>query len=159
MSRALTITDLSDPREAAFVAAVFDLGGPQHATEAALRAGYGRTAAEAERAAAFLLGSQRISRAIAGETKARFDIAAAAAFNTLVEVCTDRKAPASARISAAQEILSRSSVGPIMSRSAHLNANVQDDRLVEVLREAHQWKATQAERKLQTASPSGRGEA
>ena len=123
MSRPLTVANLSDPREAAFVAAVFALGGPQHATEAALQAGYGKTPDEAERAAAFLMGSARISRAIVGEIKARFDVAAAAAFNTLVEVCTNRSAPANARISAAQEILNRSSIGPIPSKSTSVGAS------------------------------------
>jgi hypothetical protein len=124
MSRALTIRDLSDPREALFVAALFDLGGPQHAAEAALRAGYADTAEGAERAAAFLLGSQRISRVITGEIKARFDTAAVAAFNTLVEVCADTRAPASARISAAESILNRSSIGPVPSRSMSVTARV-----------------------------------
>jgi len=122
MSRALTIADLSSPQEAAFVAALLDLGGPQHAAAAALRAGYGETQEEAERAAAFLLGAPRISRVIVGEIKARFDTAAAAAFSTLVEICSDQRAPANARISAAQAILDRSSIGPVISRSAVLKA-------------------------------------
>jgi hypothetical protein len=122
MSQALVITDLSEPREVAFVAGIFDLGGPQHAGQAALCAGYGDTPEQAERAAAFLLGSPRIARAITGEIKRRFDLATAAAFSALLEVCTNKAAPANARISAAQEILSRSSVGPIVSRSATLRA-------------------------------------
>ena len=71
MSKALTIADLTDPREAAFVATIFELGGPQHAGQAALQAGYANTLEEAERAAAFLLGSSRIGRVITGERKAR----------------------------------------------------------------------------------------
>lgn len=122
MSRVLTIADLSDPREAAFVAAILDLGGPQNAAAAALRAGYATNAEDAERAAAFLLGSSRINRAIIGEIKARFDSAAAAAFGTLVAICSDQRAPANARISAAQEILNRSSLGPVPSRSFAVTA-------------------------------------
>lgn len=133
MSRSLTIADLSSPQEAAFVAALFDLGGPQHAAAAAMRAGYGDTAEDAERAAAFLLGSSRISKVITGEIKARFDTAAAAAFNTLLEICADRRAPANARISAAQEILNRSSIGPIVSRSAVLKAEAGIELLWEEL--------------------------
>lgn len=121
MSRALTtIADLSDPREAAFVAAY--LVAPQNAAAAALRAGYADTMEDAERAAAFLLGASRINRAIVGEIKSRFDSAAAAAFNTLLEICTDTQAPANSRISAAQEILSRSTIGPIPSRSFAVTA-------------------------------------
>jgi hypothetical protein len=133
MSRSLTIADLSSPQEAAFVAALFDLGGPQHATAAALRAGYGDTPEAAERAAAFLLGSSRISRVITGEIKARFDTAAAAAYNTLLEVCGDRRAPANARISAAQEILNRSSLGPVASRSMNVSARVGVEDLLDQL--------------------------
>jgi hypothetical protein len=133
MSRSLTIADLSSPQEATFVAALFDLGGPQYAPQAAIRAGYADTAEAAERAAAFLLGSSRISRVITGEIKARFDLAAAAAYNTLLEICGDRRAPANARISAAQEILNRSSIGPIVSRSAVLKAETGIETLLDAL--------------------------
>lgn len=120
MTQPLTIGSLTDPREAAFVAAVFDLGGPQHGAAAAIRAGYADTPDDAARAAAFLLGSTRISRCIVGEIKARFDIAAATAFNTLLDICVNgRSEPA--RISAAQEILNRS-LGPIPSRTVSLTA-------------------------------------
>lgn len=129
--KALTIADLADSREAAFVSEVLTLG-PQYAAEAARRSGYGDTVAEAERAAAFLLGATRIQRAITGEIKARFDVAAAAAFNTLLEVCSDPKAPANSRISAAESILNRSSIGPPISRSA--SVHVGDDTLVELIK-------------------------
>lgn len=142
MSRSLTIADLSSPQEAAFVAALFDLGGPQHSAEAAFRAGYGDTPEEAERAAAFLLGSSRISRVIVGEIKARFDTASAAAYNTLLEICGDRRAPANARISAAQEILNRSSIGPIVSRSAVLKAETGIETLLAALDDRDREAAT-----------------
>lgn len=122
MTRALTLADLSDPREAAFVAALLELGGPQYAAAAALSAGYADNEQDAERAAAFLLGASRINRAIVGEIKARFDTAATAAFAALVAICADPKSPANARISAAQEILNRSSLGPIPSRSFSVSA-------------------------------------
>ncbi len=131
--QALTLTNLTDPREAHFVAELFRLGGPQRATEAALNAGYADTAEGAERAAAFLLGSSRISRVITGEIKARFDTAAAAAFATLLEVCSNPKAPASARIAAATEILNRSSIGPIPSRSIAVSARTTVEDLLEQL--------------------------
>lgn len=129
MRRELTIADLSDAREIAFVSAVLDLGGLQHAAQAALRAGYGKTLPEAERSAAFLLGAPRICRAIATETKGRFDAATATAFQTLVEVCADPDAPANARVAAAKDILDRSSVGPPISRSA--NVHVGDNGLAD----------------------------
>jgi hypothetical protein len=122
MSRALTVANLTHPQEVAFVTALIELG-PQHAAQAALRAGYGTTQEEAERAAAFLLAAPRISRAITGEIKARFDVAAAAAFNTLVEIAADKDAPASSRITASKEILDRSTLGPPVSRSAVLHAS------------------------------------
>lgn len=130
MSRPITIANLSDPREVAFVTALLELGGPQYAAAAAQRAGYGSTMEEAERAASMLMASSRISRAIIGEIRARFDSAAAAAFNTLLTVCNDPRAPASARISAAQEILSRSSLGPTPSRSLAVTAHVGIEDLI-----------------------------
>lgn len=116
------LPELSDPREISFVTILLDLGGPQYATEAAKRAGYGKTDDEAERAAGFLLGAPRIARAITGEVRRRFDIGTAIAFNTLLEVCTNPQAPANARISAAQEILNRSNIGPVPSRSLSIIA-------------------------------------
>ncbi|UZF91642.1 hypothetical protein [Bosea sp. NBC_00550] len=71
-----------------------------------------------------MLASGRIARAIIGEISAGFDVAAAAAFKTLLDVCNDSRAPASARVSAAQEILSRSSLGPTPSRSSAVMAQV-----------------------------------
>jgi len=130
MSRPLTLADLKDPREAAFVAALFELGGPQHGVEAAMRAGYADTPEQAERISAFLLGSSRICRAVTGEIKARFDVAAAAAFDTLLEICSNKYAPASARITAAQDILNRSSIGPVPSRSVNVNAEVGIEELL-----------------------------
>jgi len=133
MSKQLTIANLTNPQEATFVAAIFELGGPQHSAEAALRAGYADNLEGAARAAAFLLSAPRISRVIVGEIKARFDVAAAAAFHTLLEVCSDKKAPASARVSAAESILNRSSIGPVPSRSMAITARVGVEDLLERL--------------------------
>jgi len=80
-----------------------------------------------------LLGSSRISRAITGEVKARFDLATATAFNTMLEICQDPKAPANARLSAAQAILDRSTLGPVPSRSMSLSASVSVEELLERL--------------------------
>jgi hypothetical protein len=135
MSKSLTLASLTDPREVAFVAALFELGGPQFGTEAALRAGYADNPEDASRAAAFLMGSPRIARVITGEIKHRFDIAASTAFNTLLEICSDRRAPASARLSAAESILNRSSVGPVPSRSMVLTARTNVEDLLEQLDE------------------------
>lgn len=136
MSTPPTLATLSDPREASFVAALLELGGPQHAGAAALRAGYADTLEGAERAAAFLLGAPRITKAITGEIKARFDVAAAAAFAALVEIASDKKAPANARVSAAESILNRSSIGPVPSRSMSLTARVGVEELLEKLDQA-----------------------
>jgi hypothetical protein len=123
MSRLLTNPELSDAREISFVSALLDLGGPQFAAEAAKLAGYGRSGAEAERAASLLLGAPRIARAITAEVRRRFDIATAIAFNTLLEICVNPGAPANARITAAQELLNRSSIGPVASRSLSISAH------------------------------------
>jgi hypothetical protein len=118
------MSTLSDPREITFVTILLDLGGAHYAAEAAKRAGYAETEADADYAAALLLSHPRIAKAITGEVKRRFDIATASAINTLLEVCVNSRAPANARISAAQEILNRSSIGPVISRTASANLNV-----------------------------------
>lgn len=127
------IPELSNPREVSFVTGLLDLGGPQHATEAAMRAGYADTEAEAERAAAFLLGAPRIARAITNEVRRRFDIGTAIAFNTLLEICGNPRAPSNARISAAQEILNRSTIGPVPSRSVSVVAETGIEELLSEL--------------------------
>src|SRR5580692_6354973 len=132
MPRPITLT-LSDPREISFVAIMLDLGGPQFAAEAAKRAGYAKTEAEADRAAELLLSSPRIARAITGEVRRRFDVATALAFNTLLEICANPGAPANARISAAQELINRSSIGPIASRSMSISAHTSVEDLLERL--------------------------
>ena len=136
MSRQTTLV-LSDPREISFVAIMLDLGGPQFAAEAAKRAGYAKTDAEADRAAETLLSSPRIARAITGEVRRRFDVAAALAFNTLLEICANPRAPANARISAAQELINRSSIGPVASRSMSISAHTSVEDMLERL-DAHE---------------------
>ncbi len=143
MSRSLTIAELP-PQEAAFLAAFFELGAsPQDGAEAALRAGYAETREEAERAAAFLLGSSRITRAIKSEVTTRFTAASGAALETLLDVCSNGRSE-SARIAAANAILDRG-VGPIVSRSANLNANVKtvEDWLDELDRRGREATDTQ----------------
>lgn len=130
MTRRLSTPELSDVREISFVSALLDMGGPQFAVEAAKRAGYGRSDAEAERAASLLLGAPRIARAITGEVRRRFDIATAIAFNTLLEICANPGAPANARITAAQELLNRSSIGPVASRSMSISAHTGVEELL-----------------------------
>jgi hypothetical protein len=130
MTRRLTNPELSDAREISFVSALLDLGGPQFAAEAAKLAGYGRTDAETERAASLLLGAPRIARAITAEVRRRFDIATAIAFNTLLEICVNPGAPANARITAAQELLNRSSIGPVASRSLSISAHTGVEELL-----------------------------
>lgn len=142
MTRSLTTPTLSDAREISFVTALLDLGGPQFATEAAKRAGYGQTDVEAERAAALLLGSPRIGRAITVEIRHRFDIGAAIAFNTLLEICGNPQAPANARISAAQELLNRSTIGPVASRSMSIAAHTGVEEFLEKLAAKRRAKLT-----------------
>lgn len=121
MSQALTNPGLASEQEAKFVAVLLDLGGPQHAAEAALRAGYAATKEDAARAAAFLLANARISRAIKSEMGARFTAASGAALTALLDVCQNGQSE-SARIMAANSILDRG-VGPVISRSAVITAH------------------------------------
>lgn len=60
----------------------------------------------------------------------RFDIAASIAFNTLLEICVNSRAPANARITAAQELLNRSSIGPVASRSMNISAHTGVEELL-----------------------------
>ena len=147
MPRSLTLADLKDPREAAFVAALFELGGPLHGAEAAMRAGYTADPDKAPGIAAILLGTPRISRTITGEVKARFDVATPAAFNTMLEICGDPRAPATARLSAAQAIIDRSTIGPVPSRSMSLTVQTTVEDLLERLdgRESGAGEAIDAE--------------
>jgi hypothetical protein len=133
MTRRLPTAELSDAREITFVSHLLDLGGPQYAAEAAKRAGYAKSDAEAERAASLLLGAPRIARAITAEVRRRFDIATAIAFNTLLEICVNPRAPANARISAAQEIFNRSSIGPVASRSMSISAHTGVEEMLALL--------------------------
>ncbi|HEY5409299.1 MAG TPA: hypothetical protein VIJ94_01105 [Caulobacteraceae bacterium] len=155
MARSLTLADLKDPREAAFVAAVFELGGPLYGAEAAMRAGYTSNPNEAPRVAAMLLGSSRISRAITGEVKARFDVATSTAFNTMLEICQDTKAPATARLSAAQAIIDRSSIGPVPSRSMSLTATVGIEELLTQLGEDGGRHGDVVEAEFSDVTPEG----
>src|SRR5581483_8702635 len=118
MSSPAAMSALTDPREITFVTILLDLGGPHYAAEAAKRAGYAETDTEADYDAALLLSNPRSAKSITGEVKRRFDIATASAIDALLEICVNTRAPANARISAAQEILNRSSIGPIISRTA-----------------------------------------
>jgi hypothetical protein len=122
VSRSVSVADMQ-PQEAAFLAAYFELGAsPQWGAEAARRAGYGDTPEEAERAAAFLLASTRITRAIKNEIAQRFTIASGAALAALLDVCENGQSE-SARIAAANAILDRG-VGPVMSKSAVMTAQI-----------------------------------
>lgn len=123
-----------DAQQSLFVTLFLELGGaPQHGVEAAYGAGYGETRDDAAEAARVLLKSPKIIRAIKEGVGQRFDAAIAAAFSTYLEICTDKKAPANARISAADAILNRSSVGPVPSRSTSVTAHLGVEDLLEKL--------------------------
>ena len=123
MSRPLSSASLA-PAHLLFITRLLELGGGHHhGAEAALCAGLADTYEDAEHAARILLESPKIMKALKEAIVHRFDIAAGAAFNTLLEVCV-RGRSESARISASQEILNRSSLGPIPSRSLSVTAKV-----------------------------------
>jgi phage terminase small subunit len=115
-----------DLQQMQFVTAFLELGGrAQDGVPAALSAGYGDGSADdAKRCANILLAAPKITNALRSATVQRFDVAVVAAFTTLLDICSSKSAPANARIAAAQEILNRSSIGPIVSRSVGLRAQV-----------------------------------
>jgi hypothetical protein len=113
-----------DAQQTLFLATLLELGaGHQHGPAAALVAGYGTTYEEASRHARILLKSPKIMKALKEAIVHRFDVAAGAAFNTLLNICVNGRSE-SARISASQEILNRSSLGPVPSRSLSVVAKV-----------------------------------
>jgi len=124
-----------NPQQCLFLAALIELGGgPQNGGEAALTAGYADNYEEAEHAARILLKSPKIMHALKDAIVHRFDIAASAAFETLLEICTNKKEPARARISAAKEIFDRApSYGPVPSRSMNLNVSGGFEELLDKL--------------------------
>ena len=130
----MSLTELNG-QQRLFLTALLELGGgPQNASAAAMTAGYADNGPDAERAARILLGSPKIIKALKNAINHRFDVAASAACETLVEICTNKKAPARARISAAEKILDRApSFGPIASRSMSISANVGIEDLLDRL--------------------------
>ena len=81
-----------------------------------------------------LLESPKIMKALREALAHRFDVAASAAQATLLEICADKRAPARARISAAQEILNRApSVGPVASRSVNVTAKATVEDVLDFL--------------------------
>ena len=122
-----------DAQQSHFLAVLLELGGgPQHGPEAAIAAGYSDNYETAARHARILLKSPKILKALKDGVARRFDAAAAAAFNTTFEICTNPKAPAAARLSAAQEILNRS-LGPVPSKSLSVTAKAGVEDLLELL--------------------------
>ena len=141
MSRPLASANLA-PTHLHFITRLLELGGGhQHGAEAALCAGMADTYEEAEHVARILLESPKIMKALKEAIVHRFDVAAGAAFNTLLNVCVNGRSE-SARISAAQEILNRSSLGPVPSRSLSVVAKV--NGIEELLNRADAHEAAEA---------------
>lgn len=111
-----TLDELT-PKQRAFVGAFLALDGRAGAeTDAALAAGLGNGVRDkAARAAREMMRNPRVLSATRTELSNRFTSAAALAVATLIDLC--RNGPPSVRLSAAQEVLSRS-LGPIASRSS-----------------------------------------
>lgn len=123
-----------DAQQAHFVAALYDLGGStQDGPQAALIAGYADDYDEAARCARILLKSPKILKAMREAMRQRFDALVGLAARTLESVAADPKAPANARIAAAESILNRSSVGPVPSRSVSFQATSSVDELIKRL--------------------------
>jgi hypothetical protein len=99
-----------------------------------LQVGYTDDPREAQDVAERLLSAPRIRRAIAGETRSRFEATAPAAFTTLMNVCVYGRSESS-RVTAAQEIFNRA-IGPIPSRSVTITAHAAMEDLLAMLDKA-----------------------
>lgn len=134
MTRAPTVESLSD-QQMQFVTAYLELGSrPENGPEAAKRAGLAKSDDDAARAAAILLGSDRIARTLKAEIGQRFAAAAATAFDTIAELCRNGRSE-QVRLAAAKEILDRG-VGPVVSRSAVVSTNLAIEDTINLIEQA-----------------------
>lgn len=128
-SDAVAIRDLTD-RQEAFVREYVERGGrPGSAADAAVAAGFahpgraGRAAARVR--ASELLRNPTVLAALRDELSRRLSAGAALGVQTLVDLCQNARSE-QVKLAAARELVDRG-FGPVMSRSANLNVNVQDD--------------------------------
>lgn len=121
MTRDLTIADL-DMHQALFLRHFLDAGGrPEHAPEAAKRAGLATDDVDAARVGAILLGSDKITKAIKNEVSKRFGVATGEALQAILNICRNGRSEQT-RLAAAKEILDRAGL-VVMSRNAVVTAN------------------------------------
>lgn len=116
--RSLTTQNLA-PEEALFVREfAYSAGSRTDATVAAIRAGVPRKEAEAR--AEEWLAQPNIVDALHATVRERLDIEVVSALQTLVDLASSARSE-SVRAQAAAQIIDRSSIGPIVSRSASLH--------------------------------------
>lgn len=116
MSRSLSISNLN-AQQSLFLAHYLELGGrPEHGPEAAKRAGLADDDDNAKRAAAILLGSDRIQKVLKEEVQKRFVSATNVAFDTILALATSGRNE-SVRLAAAKELLEKAGIVTV-SRSA-----------------------------------------
>lgn len=125
--------DLDDltPQQRDFVIALIESDGHKGAeADAALAAGYGNGVRDsAKRAARDLLKNPRVMATLKAELKKRFDAAAVLGFRTLVELATSARSE-SVRLSAANSLIDRSMLGPVVSKNATITAHTSVDDLI-----------------------------
>lgn len=116
MSRSLAISNLNS-QQSQFLAHYLELGGrPEDGPEAARRAGLAASDEDAKRAAAILLGSDRIQKVLKEEVQKRFVSATNVAFDTILSLASNGRNE-SVRLAAAKELLEKAGIVTV-SRSA-----------------------------------------
>lgn len=143
MNKALTgrpskgVIDAADlsPAQRRFVDYYAEMGHkPGGGADAALAAGYGqgKNRESAKVRASELLRSEKILNALRDALTRKLNSAATLGVNTLIDLVLNAQSE-QVRLSAAQQLIDRSSIGPIISRSAHLHATGGVEELLEKL--------------------------
>lgn len=139
--------DMDDltPMQRSFVDLFLESDGSRKAaTEAARAAGCGPTTEKARAAAREMLRNPRVCAVLNSEVRKRFDSEVVTALKTLADLSSSAKSE-QVRLSAAQAILDRSSIGPIMSRNANVNVNTGPQMIMEALQQVWERRKAEAE--------------
>jgi len=125
-----------DSREKAFALAYVERGGRHGAgAEAALAAGLspsGNRAAARVRANE-MLRDPKVLGFIKDELVRKINTAAAIGVDVLIELASDPNTPHATRLAAARDLIDRSTIGPIMSRNAHIHATTSIEDIIDRL--------------------------
>lgn len=131
MSRSLSTSNLN-AQQSLFLAHYLELGGrPDDGAEAAKRAGLASTDEDAKRAAAILLGSDRIQKVLKEEVQKRFVSATNVAFDTILALATAGRNE-SVRLAAAKELLEKAGIVTISRSAVAVGVTTAEDLLAAV---------------------------